>query len=141
ELTLNLGTGPNPTASPPNTQTANGNPLSAGGGVPMEPATNPSPGVAGVLSPLQAIVGVATHVGGGLLGGVAGVLGGAPATSNGSSGTTQNAPTGSNTSPVGSSTSSTVSGTIPSVPASGGTSSSSDTTSSDTGGLLSSLGL
>jgi hypothetical protein len=140
-LTLNLGTGPNPTVSPPNTQTANGNPLSAGGGVPMEPATNPSPGVAGLLSPLQAIVGVATDVVGGLLGGVVGVLGGAPATSNGSSGTTQNATSGSNTSPVGSSTSSTVSSTIPSVPISDGTSSSSDTTASDTGGLLSLLGL
>jgi hypothetical protein len=41
-LTLNLGTGANPTVPLPDTQTANGNPLSAGGGVPMEPATNPS---------------------------------------------------------------------------------------------------
>jgi hypothetical protein len=44
-LTLNLGTGANPTVSPPNTQTANGNPLSSGGGVPMEP-TGSTPGEA-----------------------------------------------------------------------------------------------
>jgi hypothetical protein len=32
-LSLNLGTGPAPTVTPPNTQTANGNPLSGGGGL------------------------------------------------------------------------------------------------------------
>ncbi len=37
-LTLNLGTGANPTVAPPNTETANGNPLSAGGGIPMDPS-------------------------------------------------------------------------------------------------------
>jgi hypothetical protein len=38
-LTLNLGTGASPTVPLPNTQTANGNPLSCGGGTPMEPTT------------------------------------------------------------------------------------------------------
>jgi hypothetical protein len=45
-LTLNLGAGANPAVTPANTQTANGNPESAGGGVPMEPATHPSPNTA-----------------------------------------------------------------------------------------------
>jgi hypothetical protein len=45
-LTLNLGTGASPTVPLPNTQTANGAPLSAGGGVPMEPSSSPSSGVA-----------------------------------------------------------------------------------------------
>jgi hypothetical protein len=39
-LTLNLGTGPNPTVTPPNTQTANGNPLQGGGGSPIEPTAD-----------------------------------------------------------------------------------------------------
>jgi hypothetical protein len=45
-LTLNLGYGLNPTVAPPNTLVANGNLLSAGGGVPMEPANAPTAGVA-----------------------------------------------------------------------------------------------
>jgi hypothetical protein len=45
-LTLNLGTGANPTVPLPNTKTADGNPLSCGGGTPMEPALNPTPNVA-----------------------------------------------------------------------------------------------
>jgi hypothetical protein len=61
-LTLNLGTAASPTVPLPNTQTANGNPLSCGGGTPMEPATNPSPGVAGLLSPVQAVVQLATGI-------------------------------------------------------------------------------
>jgi hypothetical protein len=36
-LTLNLGTGPNPTVPVPNTQTPNGSPLRSGGGQPMFP--------------------------------------------------------------------------------------------------------
>ncbi len=36
-LVLNFGNNPNPTVTPPNTQTLNGNPLSNGGGQPEEP--------------------------------------------------------------------------------------------------------
>jgi hypothetical protein len=68
-LTLNLGTGANPTVMPPNTQVANGNPETSGGGVPMEPATHPSAGVAGLLSPVSAVLDLATGVLTGLLGG------------------------------------------------------------------------
>jgi hypothetical protein len=37
-LTLNLGTGSNPTVPLPNTQTLNGNPISSGGGYPQSPS-------------------------------------------------------------------------------------------------------
>jgi hypothetical protein len=36
-LELNLGTGVTPTVAPPNTQVANGDPLTSGGGVPLDP--------------------------------------------------------------------------------------------------------
>jgi hypothetical protein len=75
-LTLNLGTGPSPTVVPPNTQTANGNPVSSGGGVPMEPATHPSAGVAGLLSPVSAVLNLAGNVVSGLSGGGSGLGGG-----------------------------------------------------------------
>jgi hypothetical protein len=68
-LELNLGTGADPTASLPNTQTANGDPMTSGGGVPMEPWTQPVGTVAGLLSPVDAVVGVASDLLGGLLGG------------------------------------------------------------------------
>jgi hypothetical protein len=38
-LALNLGTGANPTVTTSNTQTANGSPLSSGGGIPLDPST------------------------------------------------------------------------------------------------------
>jgi hypothetical protein len=51
-LTLNLGTGPSPTVPLPNTQVLDGNPLTGGGGVPMEAALDlmsagPGPGQPG----------------------------------------------------------------------------------------------
>jgi hypothetical protein len=42
-LTLNLGTGPNPTVPLPNTQLANGDPLQSGGGTPQMPGPNDTP--------------------------------------------------------------------------------------------------
>jgi matrixin len=74
-LTLNLGTGPNPTVLSPNTQDPHGTPETAGGGVPMEPATNPSPGFAGLLSPISAVLNLVTGAVSGLLGGALGLGG------------------------------------------------------------------
>ncbi len=78
-LSLNLGSGATPAAAAPDTQVANGNPVSSGGGVPMEPATNPNPGIAGgLLSPVGAVVNLAVGVVGGLLGGLLGGGSGTP---------------------------------------------------------------
>jgi len=41
-LTLNLGTGSNPTVTPPKAQVANGSPESAGGGIPLDPSVGSS---------------------------------------------------------------------------------------------------
>jgi hypothetical protein len=43
-LTLNFGTGPSPVVALPNTTLANGNPLSAGGGIPQVPGNVDPPG-------------------------------------------------------------------------------------------------
>jgi hypothetical protein len=68
-LELNLGTGATPTVAPPNTQTADGNPLTSGGGVPMLPWTQSSDVVGGLLSPVGAVLNLAGGLLGGLMGG------------------------------------------------------------------------
>jgi hypothetical protein len=129
-LTLNLGTGANPVVPRPNTQTANGNPVSSGGGVPMEPATHPSAGVAGLLSPVQAVVNLATGVLTGLLGGSS-----SPSTtttaSPGSTSTTTSTPSGTASTSTGTSGGTTNTSTSTTSPALSTTSSTS-TGSTDT---------
>jgi hypothetical protein len=62
-LTLNLGTGPNPTVPLPNTQTANGNPLQSGGGQPMfaEPSAAASPPSGTRLADANAVAGLGSR--------------------------------------------------------------------------------
>jgi hypothetical protein len=145
-LTLNLGTGANPTVTPPSTQVANGSTLSFGGGVPMEPATNPNAGVGGgLLSPVGALLDFAVGAVGGLLGGLLGGGGGNsnPAPGPGPTASTNITGSGIPISTVPPPPGGTTSGTTSSTPSgttsttSGGTpQGSTDTTSSSGGGLL-----
>jgi hypothetical protein len=143
-LTLNLGTDANPVVPRPNTQTANGNPESAGGGVPMEPATHPSSGVAGgLLSPVGAVVDVVVGLVGGLLGGGGGGTASGGGTSSTTSLNTGTTTTGLPTSvaPASTTTSTSASTTTGTTNPALSTTSSTSTSGSDSlvGGLLSIL--
>jgi hypothetical protein len=139
-LGLNLGTGATPTVAPPNTQTANGNPLSAGGGVPMLPWQQPTGLVGGLLSPIGAVLDLATGLVGGLLGGGSTTQSSTPTTTTSTSSTpsstianTAGTPT---TTPGTSSTSSGGTPTTGSATTSAATSTTSTTSGSSSGGLL-----
>ncbi len=127
-LTLNLGTGPNAAVTPPNTQAANGNPLSAGGGVPMEPATNPSPNVAGYGITINLLGLVHVTLGGGSLLSLG--LGSGSTTSGSTS--TNTAPSTSPTTTSGGSTTPQTTSTVSAVMPTSSTTSSTDLL----GGLL-----
>jgi hypothetical protein len=59
-LTLNFGAGANPTVPRPNTQTAEGNPLTGGGGLPE--TTTTSPGIIGsVLNLVDGVLGIVVN--------------------------------------------------------------------------------